>query len=125
MRVQLADLPGYMVNYGLGAILTAEMRQHISEALGAFDAGDSRWYGWLSEHLLRYGSERDTQSLMQNFLGRPVSPQALLEQIHRLKPVTLPATGDHSTDSAGHSIFLSPEYPVGFSQLSSQRPQSS
>jgi hypothetical protein len=88
VRVQLADLPGYMVNYGLGAILTAEMRQHISEGLGAFDTGDSRWYGWLSEHLLRYGSERDTRTLMQNFLGRPVSPQALLEQIHRLQPVT-------------------------------------
>ena len=85
MRVQLADIPGYMVNYGLGAVLTAEMRQHISKALGAFDTGDSRWYGWLSEHLLRYGSERDTHTLMQNFLGRPVSPQPLLEQIHRLK----------------------------------------
>jgi len=88
VRVQLADLPGYMVNYGLGAILTAEMRQRISEGLGAFDTGDSRWYGWLSEQLLRYGSERDTRTLMQNFLGRPVSPQALLGQIHRLKPET-------------------------------------
>jgi hypothetical protein len=126
MRVQLVDLPGYMVNYGLGAILTAEMRQHISEALGSFDTGDSRWYGWLSEHLLRYGSERDTPTLMRNFLGRPVSPQALLEQIHRLKPVTLPANRVITPPiRAGHSIFLSPEYPAGFFQLSSQRPQSS
>jgi hypothetical protein len=124
VRVQLAHLPGYMVNYGFGAILTAEMRQHISEALGPFDTGDSRWCGWLSEHLLRYGSERDTRTLMQDFLGRPVSPQALLQQIHRLKPVTLQATGDHPTDSARHSILLSPEYPAGFSQLSLQRPHS-
>ncbi len=94
VRVQLADLPGYMVNYGLGAIVTAEMREHITQALGAFDTGDSRWYGWLSEHLLRYGSERDTRTLMQDFLGRPVSPQALLGQIHRLKPVSRHATGD-------------------------------
>jgi len=122
VRVQLADIPGYMVNYGLGAVLTAEMRQHISEALGAFDTGDSRWYGWLSEQLLRYGSERDTHTLMQNFLGRPVSPQALLEQIHRLKQATLPATGDHS--AGGHPIFVSPEYPAGFSRLSLQRLQS-
>jgi len=85
MRVQLADLPGYMVNYGLGAILTAEMRKHISEALGAFDAGDPRLYRWLSERLLRYGSERDTRRLMESFLGHPVSPQPLLEQIRRLK----------------------------------------
>jgi hypothetical protein len=89
VRVQLADLPGYMVNYGLGAILTAEMRLHISEILGAFDTGDSRWYGWLSEHLLRYGSERDTRTLMEDFLGRPASPRALLRQIERLKPVSL------------------------------------
>ena len=85
VRVQLADLPGYMVNYGFGAILTAEMRKRISEALGAFDTGDPRWYGWLSDQLLRYGLERDTRTLMQDFLGRPVSPQAFLEQIHRLK----------------------------------------
>ena len=77
-----------MVNYGFGAILTAEMREHISVALGAFDTGDTRWYDWLSEHLLRYGSERDTRTLMQDFLGRPVSPRALLTQIHRLKPVS-------------------------------------
>jgi hypothetical protein len=100
------------------------MRQHISEALGSFDTGDSRWYGWLSEHLLRYGSEHDTRTLMQDFLGRSVSPQALLEQIHRLKPVSLQATGDHFTDSAGHSTFLSPDYPAGLSQLSSQRRRS-
>src|SRR5262249_6209552 len=86
--------------------LVVRQRQHISEALGAFDTGDSRWYGWLSEQLLRYGSERDTRTLMQNFLGRPVSPPALLEQIHRLKPGAFPATGDHSTGSAGHPIFL-------------------
>lgn len=86
LRGQLVDMPGYMVNYGLGAVLTAEMRQHIHQALGPFDTGDPRWYGWLQAHLLRYGSERDTPSLMQDFLGRPVSPQALLNQIHRLAP---------------------------------------
>jgi hypothetical protein len=125
VRVQLADLPGYMVNYGLGAILTAEMRQHILEALGTFHTGNPRWYGWVSEHLLRYGSERDTRTLMQDFLGRPVSPLALLEQIHRLKPVSLHATVDRSTDFGRPSTFLSPDCPAGLSQLSSQRPQSS
>ncbi len=86
LREQLVDTPGYMMNYGLGAVLTAEMRQHIREALGPFDTGDPRWYGWLQEQLLRYGSERDSQTLMKDFLGRPVSPQALLDQIHRLAP---------------------------------------
>jgi hypothetical protein len=102
VRVQLADLPGYMVNYGLGAILTAEMRQHISKVLGAFDNGDPRWYGWLSQHLLRYGSERDTRTLMQDFLGRPVSPQAFLEQIRRVKTALPQATGDQPTESTTH-----------------------
>ena len=86
LREQLVDIPGYMVNYGLGAVLTAEMRQHIRDALGPFDTGDPRWYPWLQQHLLRYGSERDSRTLMQDFLGRPVSPQALLDQIHRLAP---------------------------------------
>ena len=85
LRVQLMDSPGYMVNYGLGAVLTAEMRQHIREALGPFDTGDPRWYGWLGEHLLQYGSEHDTPTLMKDFLRRPVSPQALLDQIRRLR----------------------------------------
>ena len=84
LREQLVDKPGYMVNYGLGAVLTADMRQHIREALGPFDTGDPRWYPWVGEHLLRYGSERDSRTLLQDFLGRPVSPQALLNQIQRL-----------------------------------------
>jgi hypothetical protein len=84
LREQLVDIPGYMMNYGLGAVLTAEMRQHIREGLGSFDTGDPRWYGWLQEHLLQYGSERDSRKLMEDFLGRPVSPQALLNQIKRL-----------------------------------------
>ena len=36
------------------------------------------------QHLLQYGSERDTHELMQALLGRPVSPQTLLQQIRRV-----------------------------------------
>jgi hypothetical protein len=85
MRVQLASNPGYMVNYGLGAVLTAEIRARTVEAIGAFDAGNPKWYGWLSDRLLRFGSERDTRSLMQDLLGRPLSPDALLRQIERCR----------------------------------------
>ena len=87
MRVQLVGNPGYMVNYGLGGVLTAEMRRRVTEAIGPFDAGNAAWYGWLSERLLAYGSERDTRTLMQALLGRPVSPEALLEQIRRIRPL--------------------------------------
>ena len=86
VRVQLVDLPGYMVNYGLGAVLTAQLRQRIQEQIGPFDAGNARWYPWLSENLLRFGSERDTPRLLEEFLGRSVSPDALLAQIGRLAP---------------------------------------
>jgi Zn-dependent M32 family carboxypeptidase len=84
VRVQLVDLPGYMVNYGLGAVVTADIRQRVRARIGAFDTGNRRWYPWLSENLLRFGSERDTPALLRKFLGRPVSPDALLTQIHRL-----------------------------------------
>ena len=83
MRVQLAGNPGYMVNYGLGALLTAEMRARTAEAIGPFDTGNPRWYDWLSAQVLQYGSERDTRRLLQDLLGRPLSPDALLEQIAR------------------------------------------
>ena len=83
MRVQLVDSPGYMVNYGLGALLTAEMREQTAKAIGPFDAGNGQWYSWQSRHLLQFGSERDTLTLLQALLGRPISPDALLRQVHR------------------------------------------
>jgi len=83
MRVQLVDSPGYMVNYGLGAVLTAEMRERTVKAIGPFDAGNGQWYEWQSRHLLQFGSERDTLTLLQALLGRPISPDALLRQVHR------------------------------------------
>jgi len=86
IRGQLVQMPGYMVNYGLGSVLTADIRQHTREALGAFETGNPQWYSWTSEHLLRFGEELDTSTLLKQFLGRPVSPQALLDQIRRIVP---------------------------------------
>ena len=84
VRVQLVDSPGYMVNYGLGAVITADIRQRTAEKLGAFDAGNAQWFPWLDENLLRTGQQTPTVQLLQQFLGRPVSPQALLEQLRRI-----------------------------------------
>jgi hypothetical protein len=84
VRVQLVDSPGYMVNYGLGAVLTADLRKRIREQLGAFETGDPRWYEWITARLLRTGLERDTAVLLRVFLGRPVSPDALVADIRRL-----------------------------------------
>ena len=85
VRVQLVDSPGYMVNYGLGAVLTADLRQRTRDVLGPFEAGNPRWYGWLSSELLREGESIDTADLLRRFLGRPVTPDALLKQIARTR----------------------------------------
>ena len=54
MRVQLASDPGYMVNYGLGAVLTAEMRAaHDRRRSAPSMRAMQRWYGWISERLLQ------------------------------------------------------------------------
>ncbi len=86
IRGQLVQMPGYMVNYGLGSVLTAEVRARTRQAVGPFVTGNSRWYAWSSEHLLRFGEELDTPVLLRQFLGRPVSPRALLAQIRRIAP---------------------------------------
>ena len=83
LRVQLVDSPGYMVNYGLGALLTAEIRARTAAAIGPFEAGNARWYPWLSDRLLQFGSERDSRTLLLQLLGRPVTPEALLVQLRR------------------------------------------
>jgi oligoendopeptidase F len=93
VRVQLVDKPGYMVNYGLGAVITADIRQRIAEQLGPFEAGDARWYGWLSQHLLASGEQLQTAQLLRQFLGRPVSPQALLAALGRMSEKSAPVMG--------------------------------
>jgi hypothetical protein len=84
-RVQLVTDPGFMINYGLGAVITADIRQHTRRSIGAFATGNAAYFPWMSEHLIRTGSEFDTSKLMRDFLGRPVSPAALIEDIGRLR----------------------------------------
>ncbi|MBB6095319.1 hypothetical protein HNQ60_004209 [Povalibacter uvarum] len=85
VRVQLVDSPGYMINYGLGSVITADIRKQITQNLGSVDAGNARWYPWLAEKVLASGQTQETSQLLRDFLGRPVSPQALLEQLERLR----------------------------------------
>jgi hypothetical protein len=86
IRGQLVDAPGYMVNYGLGAVVTAEIRQRTFQAIGTFNTGNPRWYSWTSQHLLRFGAERETAELLRDFLGDRVSPEPLLGDLRRLRP---------------------------------------
>lgn len=87
LRVQLVRWPGYMINYGLGAVVTADIRQRIREGIGPFDAGNPRWYPWISAHLLQFGSSIGTAQLLRQFLGSPVSPDAILTQLERVASI--------------------------------------
>lgn len=85
VRGQLVDSPGYMINYALGAGVTADIRERIALSRGTFSAGDLGWYGWVSEHLLRFGLERPASEVLTSFLGRRPNPDALLRDLRRLR----------------------------------------
>jgi len=83
MRGQLVDAPGYMMNYAVGALLIAAIRERIVEQHGRFTTGDSSWYGWVAPRLYRFGLERRTRDVVEDFLGGPVSPTAILKDLGR------------------------------------------
>jgi hypothetical protein len=83
VRGQLIDAAGYMMNYAAGAILVADLRATLRERYGRFDAGDPGWYARVSEALYRFGLERPSKQVIEEFLGRPISPQALLDDMRR------------------------------------------
>jgi hypothetical protein len=85
MRGQLVDSPGYMMNYAIGAILIAALRARAIERRGSWLLGDDGWYPWISRALFRYGLERPTRQIVEEFLGGPVTPAALLEDMRRMK----------------------------------------
>ena len=83
MRGQLIDGPGYMLNYALGAILTAQLRARIVEDRGAWLAGDTGWYPMVRDRLFRFGRARPTADVVREFLGAPVGPDALKADLAR------------------------------------------
>jgi hypothetical protein len=84
MRGQLIDSPGYLLNYAVGAFIVADLRATIRARHGSFTTGDSTWYSWVSERLYRFGLERSAPEVLTGFLGREVSPDALLADMGRL-----------------------------------------
>jgi hypothetical protein len=85
MRGQLVDSPGYMMNYAVGAILIAALRARTVERHGPWLLGDPGWYPWVSRMLFRYGLERSTREVVEEFLGGPATPAALLADMGRMK----------------------------------------
>jgi hypothetical protein len=84
MRGQLVDAPGYIINYALGAFITADLRARVRELRGEFAWCEPDTYPWLSDRLYRFGLERSSRRVLQEFLGRPLRPDAMLRDLHRL-----------------------------------------
>lgn len=84
MRGQLLDAPGYMMNYAAGAIVIAAIRARTRELHGPFATGDSTWYGWVAPRLYRWGLERSSRQVITDFLGGPVTPSPILEDMRRM-----------------------------------------
>lgn len=83
MRGQLIDAPSYLMNYALGAFITADLRGRIKALHGEFTLGDSTWYGFVRDRIFRFGLERSSRRVMEDFLGRPLAPAALLKDLQR------------------------------------------
>lgn len=85
LRVQLVESPGYMVNYGVGAFVTADLRAHITARTGSFTTGNDRWFDALASELLYTGAEYESGELLRRFLGRKVQPDALLHELRSMR----------------------------------------
>ena len=80
-RTQLIDGPGYLANYALGAVMVAAVRRRIREVRGEWLNGDSGWYAFVSERLLQWAGAREPSDILREFLGGPLTADALLEDI--------------------------------------------
>ena len=83
MRGQLIDAPSYLMNYALGAFITADLHARIKALHGDFTLGDTTWYAYVRDRIYRFGLERSSRRVMEDFLGRPLTPAALLEDMRR------------------------------------------
>ncbi len=79
LRGQLVSDPGYMLNYALGAVLVADLRREIARRLEGRPRGE--WYPLVSEQLFRWGLEKPTVRVVEEFLGRPTNPEALVAEL--------------------------------------------
>lgn len=94
MRGQLIDAPSYLMNYALGAFITADLRARIKALHGEFTLGDATWYGFVRDRIYRFGLERSSRRVMEDFLGRPLSPDALLADLRRGISAGMPRPGN-------------------------------
>ena len=85
IRGQLVQEPGYMANYAIGAVLVADLRASIRDARGDWIDGDPGWYGWVRDHVYRFGLGRAPADVLRDVLGRPPTVDALRAEIARAR----------------------------------------
>ena len=83
MRGQLVDAPGYLLNYAIGAVLIAAIRSRTTAIHGPFVQGDSSWYAWVAPRLYRFGLECESQKVITDFLGGPITAEPILADMRR------------------------------------------
>jgi hypothetical protein len=82
-RGQLIDGPGYLANYPLGAFMVAAVRARIREVRGEWATGDPGWYAFVADGLLRFGGSRTPRAILDDFLGGPLTADALIADLER------------------------------------------
>ncbi|MCI0346484.1 MAG: hypothetical protein L0221_13730, partial [Chloroflexi bacterium] len=80
-RTQLIDGPGYLANYALGAVMVAAVRARIRSLRGDWSGGDAGWYAFVSSALLQWAGAREPSAILRDFLGGPLTADALLADI--------------------------------------------
>jgi hypothetical protein len=83
VRGQLIDLPGYLANYALSAIMSAAVRARIEAVRGPWFAGDPGWYAFVADALFIAGASRPPSDLLGAFLGGPLTAEPLLADLRR------------------------------------------
>ena len=83
IRGQLVQEPGYMANYAIGAVLVADLRAAIRAVRGDWIDGDPGWYGWVRDHVYRFGLGRAPADVLRGVLGRPPAVDALRAEVAR------------------------------------------
>jgi hypothetical protein len=82
-RGQLVHAPGYMMNYAIGAVLVADLRERARALVGPFSRPRRDTYAFLSERLYRFGRARPSRDVIEAFLGRGLTTDALLRDLER------------------------------------------
>lgn len=83
LRGQLIDLPGYLANYALSAIMAAAIRARIIAVRGPWFEGDPGWYRFVADALFVPGASRPPSELLETFLGGPLTAEHLLTELSR------------------------------------------